>query len=185
MSKARLKNAAGNRFFSKYAISASYIAAYDDNSTDAFIAENGFAAIGDIAGLRLVANFGGSSFDSGDEISLNFGFDYNVFDMATVGAAFKNVTNDEFSASVYAGLTFIDGLILNLGFLCNAKDTDFIADAAKLALSVSGCIRFRTLERLLPACASALKKGRSTRLPFRLRGNTRWSLNESSQQLTA
>ena len=137
--------AAGNHFFSKYAIAASYLAAYDDNSTDAFIAENGFAAIGDIAGLRLVANFGGSSFDSGDEASMNFGFDYNVFDMATVGAAFKNVTNDEFSASAYAGLTFIDGLILNLGFLYNAKDTDFIADAAKFALSVSAGYKFAGL----------------------------------------
>ena len=134
--------AAGNSFFSKYAITASYLAAYEDNSTDAFIAANGFAIIGDIAGLKLIANFGGNSFTSSDEISLNFGFDYNAFDVATVGATFKSVTNDEFSASAYAGLTLVENLILNVGFLYNAKDTDFITDAAKFALSVSAGYKF-------------------------------------------
>ena len=137
--------AAGNEFFAKYAVAGSYLAAAGDNAKDARMAENGFAIIGEVAGLRLVANFGGSAFTEGGDAALNFGFDYNILDVATIGAAFKSVINDDFSASAYAGLTAIDGLILNVGFLYNATDDDFLASPSKMALSLSAGYEFASL----------------------------------------
>lgn len=141
--------AAGNDFFTKYAVEGSYLAAADDNAKDARMAESGVAVIGDAAGLRLIANFSGDAFaddpDVSDKIKLNFGFDYNVMDIATVGAAFKSVTNDAFSASAYVGLTAVENLILNAGFLYNATDDDFITAPAKTALSLSAGYEFADL----------------------------------------
>ena len=137
--------AAGNEFFTKYAVAGSYLAAADDNAKDARMAENGIAAIAEVAGLRVLANFGGASFTAGEEATLNFGFDYNILDVATIGAAFKSVLNDDFSAAAYAGLTAVEGLTFNVGFLYNATDDDFLAGASKMAISLSAGYEFASL----------------------------------------
>ncbi len=182
--------AAGNDFFTKYAVAGSYLAAADDNPKDGRMAENGFAAIADIGALRVVGNIGGTAFTKSEEVKLNAGVDYAIGEIATVGAVFKNISNDNFSAAVFAGLTSIENLILNAGFLYNAVDTDFITDSAKLAVSVSAAYELTDLNLGLYAdfmtglTSEYMKDGETfdhaeDAIPMQFRGRVAYNVTEA------
>lgn len=63
----------------------------------------------------------------------------------SAGATFQNVTGDDFSAGVFAGLNTVENLTLNIGYIYNDTDTDFITKSAKNALSVTAGYNFKNL----------------------------------------
>ena len=144
--------AAGSDYWDKYRLAASYLFATEDSRTDGRMANSGFSVIGDVMGIKVVANWAATSVDdfaSYKDADLNFGIDYDAFGLFTIGATFKDVL-DDFSASVYAGLTMIDNLDLNLGFHYNAGGTDYLqssdygtdTNGTEMMLSLSAGYKF-------------------------------------------
>lgn len=129
---------AGNDFFTKYTVAASYFAASDDYASYGKMAENGIAVVGDIAGLRLAANISGDSlYDDNEAFKLNFGAQYRIKDVASFGATLKSVTNGNFSTGIFAALESVENLTLNAGFVYNSTETSFLPAASKYVLRAS------------------------------------------------
>lgn len=138
--------AVGNDFFTKYAVDAAYFAAADDTPKFGRMAESGAAMIGEAAGVRLLANIDGDSlFDDKDSFKLNFGAQYIAKNLFSVGAVFKSVTNDNLSTGIFVGLKKVKNLILNVGFIFNATDTDFIPAKSKYVASVSAGYKLESI----------------------------------------
>lgn len=130
---------AGSEFWSVYGLSAANLVATEDTRGTAKMATSGFGLIGDVAGLKIMANFAGDSFNSTEAYPvLNFGLDYNAFGLFTIGAAIQNAINDTRTVAAYAGLTCVDNLTLNLGFHWNAGASYFPARSTMMASLSAG-----------------------------------------------
>lgn len=115
--------AAGNDFFTKYGVSAAYLAAADDTYSSGKMAESGLTFNTKISGLKFVANWAGDSkVDNIDKLGLNFGADWVIPDAVKLGATFKNVTSDDRTIGVFAGLGSVENLVLNAGYIYNDHD---------------------------------------------------------------
>lgn len=132
--------AAGNDFFTKYGVSAAYLAAADDTYSSGKMAESGLTFNTKISGLKFVANWAGDSkVDNIDKLGLNFGADWVIPDAVKLGATFKNVTSDDRTIGVFAGLGSVENLVLNAGYIYNDNDKF----AAKHALQASAGYTFK------------------------------------------
>lgn len=119
----QIQFAAGNDFFTKYGVSAAYLAAADDTYSSGKMAESGLTFNTKISGLKFVANWAGDSkVDNIDKLGLNFGADWVIPDAVKLGATFKNVTSDDRTIGVFAGLGSVENLVLNAGYIYNDHD---------------------------------------------------------------
>lgn len=114
---------AGNDFFTKYGVSAAYLAAADDTYSSGKMAESGLAFTAKINTFKFVANWAGDSqTDNLDKLGLNFGADFVVPDAVKIGATLKNATSDDRTFGVFVGLGSVENLVLNVGYIYNDND---------------------------------------------------------------
>ena len=144
----QIQFAAGNDFFTKYGVSAAYLAAADDTYSSGKMAESGLTFNTKFSGLKFVANWAGDSkVDNIDKLGLNFGADWVIPDAVKLGATFKNVTSDDRTIGVFAGLGSVENLVLNAGYIYNDKDKFYDKDKSeygvKHALQASAGYTFK------------------------------------------
>ena len=107
--------AGGNSFFTKYSLSAAYLAASDDQESHGNLLDtNGAGVIFNIAGLKIA---GGVAAES--RLNLNLAAAYDIKDVVSLGFTFQDVTTEAFSFAGYAGLNAVENLILNVGYIYN------------------------------------------------------------------
>ena len=107
--------AGGNSFFTKYSLSAAYLAASDDQESHGNLLDtNGAGVIFNIAGLKIA---GGVAAES--RLNLNLAASYDIKDVISLGFTFQDVTTEAFSFAGYAGLNAVEDLILNVGYIYN------------------------------------------------------------------
>ena len=107
--------AGGNSFFSKYSLSAAYLAASDDQESHGNLLDtNGAGVIFNFAGLKIA---GGVAAES--RLNLNLAAAYDIKDVVSLGFTFQDVTTKAFSFAGYAGLNAVEDLILNVGYIYN------------------------------------------------------------------
>lgn len=136
----QIQFAAGNDFFSKYGVSAAYLAAADDTYSSGKMAESGLAFTAKFNTFKFVANWAGDSqADNLDKLGLNFGADFVIPDTVKIGTTFKNITSDDRTFGIFAGLDSVENLVLNAGYIYNANDIF----PAKHALQASAAYTFK------------------------------------------
>lgn len=136
----QIQFAAGNDFFTKYGVSAAYLAAADDTYSSGKMAESGLAFTAKFNTFKFVANWAGDSqVDNLDKLGLNFGADFVIPDTVKIGTTFKNITSDDRTFGIFAGLGSVENLVLNAGYIYNANDVF----PAKHALQASAAYTFK------------------------------------------
>lgn len=136
----QIQFAAGNDFFTKYGVSAAYLAAADDTYSSGKMAESGLAFTAKFNTFKFVANWAGDSqVDNLDKLGLNFGADFVIPDTVKIGTTFKNITSDDRTFGIFAGLVSVENLVLNAGYIYNANDVF----PAKHALQASAAYTFK------------------------------------------
>lgn len=136
----QIQFAAGNDFFSKYGVSAAYLAAADDTYSSGKMAESGLAFTAKFNTFKFVANWAGDSqVDNLDKLGLNFGADFVIPDTVKIGTTLKNITSDDRTFGIFAGLGSVENLVLNAGYIYNANDIF----PAKHALQASAAYTFK------------------------------------------
>lgn len=119
----QIQFAAGNDFFTKYGVSAAYLAAADDTYSSGKMAESGLAFTAKFNTFKFVANWAGDSqADNLDKLGLNFGADFVIPDTVKIGTTLKNITSDDRTFGIFAGLDSVENLVLNAGYIYNAND---------------------------------------------------------------
>ncbi len=114
---------AGNDFFTKYGVSAAYLAAADDTYSSGKMAESGLAFTAKFNTFKFVANWAGDSqVDNIDKLGLNFGADFGISNAVKIGATLKNATSDDRTFGVFVGLGTVENLVLNVGYIYNDND---------------------------------------------------------------
>lgn len=136
----QIQFAAGNDFFTKYGVSAAYFAAADDTYSSGKMAESGLAFTAKFNTFKFVANWAGDSqADNLDKLGLNFGADFVIPDTVKIGTTLKNITSDDRTFGIFAGLGSVENLVLNAGYIYN--DNDIFP--AKHALQASAAYTFK------------------------------------------
>ena len=136
----QIQFAAGNDFFTKYGVSAAYLAAADDTYSSGKMAESGLAFTAKFNTFKFVANWAGDSqVDNLDKLGLNFGADFVIPDTVKIGTTLKNITSDDRTFGIFAGLGSVENLVLNAGYIYNANDVF----PAKHALQASAAYTFK------------------------------------------
>ena len=136
----QIQFAAGNDFFTKYGVSAAYLAAADDTYSSGKMAESGLVFTAKFNTLKFVANWAGDSqADNLDKLGLNFGADFVIPDTVKIGTTLKNITSDDRTFGIFAGLGSVENLVLNAGYIYNANDVF----PAKHALQASAAYTFK------------------------------------------
>lgn len=136
----QIQFAAGNDFFTKYGVSAAYLAAADDTYSSGKMAESGLAFTARFNTFKFVANWAGDSqVDNLDKLGLNFGADFVIPDTVKIGTTLKNITSDDRTFGIFAGLGSVESLVLNAGYIYNANDIF----PAKHALQASAAYTFK------------------------------------------
>lgn len=136
----QIQFAAGNDFFTKYGVSAAYLAAADDTYSSGKMAESGLAFTAKFNTFKFVANWAGDSqVDNLDKLGLNFGADFVIPDTVKIGTTLKNITSDDRTFGIFAGLDSVENLVLNAGYIYNANDIF----PAKHALQASAAYTFK------------------------------------------
>lgn len=136
----QIQFAAGNDFFTKYGVSAAYLAAADDTYSSGKMAESGLAFTAKFNTFKFVANWAGDSqVDNLDKLGLNFGADFVIPDTVKIGTTLKNITSDDRTFGIFAGLDSVENLVLNAGYIYNANDVF----PAKHALQASAAYTFK------------------------------------------
>ncbi len=145
---------AGNDFSTKVAVDAGYFAASDDSPKFARILQSGLGALsnlnfGDEDNI-FVKLGGGLRFEDGSVLNINkleldAGLSFGMQKLFSVGATFQNVTGNNISVGVFAGLNSIENLTLNAGYIYNNTDTDYITKTAKNSVSFTAGYKFSDL----------------------------------------
>ena len=131
--------AGGNSFFTKYSLSAAYLAASDDQESHGNLLDtNGAGVIFNIAGLKIA---GGVAAES--RLNLNLAASYDIKDVVSLGFTFQDVTTEAFSFAGYAGLNAVEDLILNVGYIYNHEKGYLVS--AEQAVQVSAGYTFKDI----------------------------------------
>ncbi|MCI6827280.1 MAG: hypothetical protein MR937_08205 [Spirochaetia bacterium] len=131
--------AGGNSFFTKYSLSAAYLAASDDQESHGNLLDtNGAGVIFNIAGLKIA---GGVAAES--RLNLNLAASYDIKDVVSLGFTFQDVTTEAFSFAGYAGLNAVEDLILNVGYIYNHEAN--CLTSAEQAVQVSAGYTFKDI----------------------------------------
>ncbi len=151
---------AGNDFSTKVAVDAGYLAASDDNPKYARILQSGFGAISSWKfgeekniNLKIAGGLKGTddSFLEVETLGLDTGINFGIKNLFSIGATFQNVTGDDFSTGVFAGLNAVENLTLNLGYIYNNTDTAFITKSTKNSMSLTAGYNFKDIGLFLGA----------------------------------
>ncbi len=136
---------AGNDFFTKYGVSAAYLAAADDTYSSGKMAESGLAFTAKFNTFKFVANWAGDSqVDNIDKLGLNFGADFGISNAVKIGATLKNATSDDRTFGVFVGLGTVENLVLNVGYIYNNNDGALpVKYGAKHAAQASAAYTFK------------------------------------------
>lgn len=143
---------AGNDFFTKVAVDAGYLAASDDYPKYARVLQNGFGGI--VKGafgndnekyFNVAGGIKGTddSYNDRDTFGLDAGMNFGIKNVMSFGASVQNMAGNKLSAGVFAGLNSVENLVLNVGYVYNNTDTDFIAKSAKNTVSLSAGYKFK------------------------------------------
>ena len=136
----QIQFAAGNDFFTKYGVSAAYLAAADDTYSSGKMADSGLAFTAKFNTFKFVANWAGDSqVDNLDKLGLNFGADFAIPDAVKLGVTLKNATSDDRTFGIFAGLGTVENLVLNVGYIYNDNDVF----SAKHAAQASAAYTFK------------------------------------------
>ena len=131
--------AGGNSFFTKYSLSAAYLAASDDQESHGNLLDtNGAGVIFNFAGLKIA---GGVAAES--RLNLNLAASYDIKDVVSLGFTFQDVTTEAFSFAGYAGLNAVEDLILNVGYIYNHEAN--CLTSAEQAVQVSAGYTFKDI----------------------------------------
>ena len=131
--------AGGNKFFTKYSLSAAYLAASDDQESHGNLLDtDGAGVIFNFAGLKIA---GGVAAES--RLNLNLAASYDIKDVVSLGFTFQDVTTEAFSFAGYAGLNAVEDLILNVGYIYN-HEGGYLASAEQ-AVQVSAGYTFKDI----------------------------------------
>ena len=131
--------AGGNSFFTKYSLSAAYLAASDDQESHGNLLDtNGAGVIFNFAGLKIA---GGVAAES--RLNLNLAVAYDIKDVVSLGFTFQDVTTKAFSFAGYAGLNAVEDLILNVGYIYNHEKGYLVS--AEQAVQVSAGYTFKDI----------------------------------------
>ena len=131
--------AGGNSFFTKYSLSAAYLAASDDQESHGNLLDtNGAGVIFNFAGLKIA---GGVAAES--RLNLNLAASYDIKDVVSLGFTFQDVTTEAFSFAGYAGLSAVENLILNVGYIYNHEAN--CLTSAEQAVQVSAGYTFKDI----------------------------------------
>lgn len=126
--------AGGNKFFTKYSLSAAYLAASDDQESHGNLLDNdGAGVIFNFAGFKIA---GGVAAES--RLNLNLAAAYDIKDVVSLGFTFQDVTTEAFSFAGYAGLNAVENLILNVGYIYNHEGGDYLASAEQAVQASAG-----------------------------------------------
>lgn len=145
---------AGNDMFTKVAVDAGYLVASDDYPKYARILQSGFGAISNWTfgnEKNVYANFAtgikgtDNSFLDVNKLGFDAGVNFGIKKIFNAGASFQNMTGNKFSAAIFAGLNCVDNLTLNVGYIFNDTDTDFIAKEVKNAISATVGYNFKDI----------------------------------------
>lgn len=145
---------AGNDFSTKVAVDAGYFAASDDSPKFARILQSGLGALsnlnfGDEDNIFVKVG-GGLRFKDGSVLNINklgldAGLSFGMKKLFSAGATFQNVTGNNISVGVFAGLNSIENFTLNAGYIYNNTDTDYITKTAKNSVSFTAGYKFSDL----------------------------------------
>ena len=105
--------AGGNSFFTKYSISAAYLAASDDQESHGNLLDtNGAGVIFNFAGLKIAGGVAAQS-----RLDLNLAASYDIKDVLSIGVTAQDLTTDARSVAAYVGLKSVEDLILMCGYI--------------------------------------------------------------------
>ncbi len=144
----------GNEFFTKVPVDAGYLAASDDYPTYARILQKGFGlasnfAFGDEENISLKIAGGIKAIDDSffdiNNLGLDAGLNFGVKDLFTIGLSTQNITGNKISLAAFAGLSAVENLTLNLGYIYNNTDTGFIPKSAKNSISFTAGYDFQDI----------------------------------------
>ena len=117
-----------------------YLAAADDTYSSGKMAESGLAFTAKFNTFKFVANWAGDSqADNLDKLGLNFGADFVIPDTVKIGTTLKNITSDDRTFGIFAGLGSVENLVLNAGYIYISNDIF----PAKHALQASAAYTFK------------------------------------------
>ena len=143
---------AGNDFSTKVAVDAGYLAASDDNPKYARILQSGLGTISNWTfgeekniNVKLAGGFRGTdnSFLDKDSLGLDAGLSFGMRNVFSAGATFQNATSNSPSIAGFAGLNAVENLTLNVAYIYNDTDTDYITKTAKNAVSLTAGYNFK------------------------------------------
>ena len=131
--------AGGNSFFTKYSISAAYLAASDDQESHGNLLDtNGAGVIFNFAGLKIAGGVAAQS-----RLDLNLAASYDIKDVLSIGVTAQDLTTDARSVAAYVGLKSVEDLILNVGYIYN-HEAGYLASAEQ-AVQVSAGYNFKDI----------------------------------------
>lgn len=131
--------AGGNSFFTKYSISAAYLAASDDQESHGNLLDNnGAGVIFDFTGLKIAGGVAAQS-----RLDLNLAASYDIKDVLSIGVTAQDLTTDARSVAAYVGLKSVEDLILNVGYIYN-HEAGYLASAEQ-AVQVSAGYNFKDI----------------------------------------
>ena len=131
--------AGGNSFFTKYSISAAYLAASDDQESHGNLLDtNGAGVIFNFAGLKIAGGVAAQS-----RLDLNLAASYDIKDVLSIGVTAQDLTTDARSVAAYVGLKSVEDLILNVGYIYN-HEASYLASAEQ-AVQISAGYNFKEI----------------------------------------
>lgn len=131
--------AGGNSFFTKYSISAAYLAASDDQESHGNLLDtNGAGVIFNFAGLKIAGGVAAQS-----RLDLNLAASYDIKDVLSIGVTAQDLTTDAKSIAAYVGLKSVEDLILNVGYIYN-HEAGYLASAEQ-AVQISAGYNFKDI----------------------------------------
>ena len=143
---------AGNDFSTKVAVDAGYLAASDDNPKYARILQSGLGAISNWTfgeekniNVKLAGGFRetDNAFLDKDSLGLDAGLSFGMRNVISAGVTFQNATSNSPSIAAFAGLNAVENLTLNVAYIYNDTDTDYITKTAKNAVSLTAGYNFK------------------------------------------
>ncbi len=125
----------GNKFFWKWSTAGAYLAAIDDILNHGKLADdNGGGLVINIAPADSKLSFtAAGAVGAQSRLDLNFGAQFAVKDLFTIGATAQDVTTSAYSLGGYFALNAVKNLLLNIGYTYNLTDGSYIQGTQHVA----------------------------------------------------
>lgn len=128
----------GNKFFWKWTTPGAYLAATDDYLNHGKLADdNGAGVVYNYANDDFSITFAGAA-GARSKIDLNFGAQFSLNKVFTLGVTAQDVTEKTITVGGYAAVQAVKDLILNFGYTYNTSDDTYIAKTQHLVQVSAG-----------------------------------------------